>query len=134
VLLRLIEEPPAYQKWSFGVIYGTDGTTKPLSLKELTNKIIHAEELSWDLSDEKAPKTVVYCPGYSERKIQVDKGRGEYCYFSGTLRYDNEFSGSALTCLAPYAGDATFQTAALGAEPSSGSPGRMVGSSTQLGH
>jgi hypothetical protein len=46
VLLRLIEEPLAYRKWSFGVIYGTDGTTKPLTLKELTNKIIHAEELS----------------------------------------------------------------------------------------
>src|SRR5262245_42773019 len=31
VLLRLIEEPPAYQQWSFGVIYGTDGTIERLS-------------------------------------------------------------------------------------------------------
>ena len=74
VLLRLIEEPPAYRKWGFGVIYGTDGTTKPLSLKELTNKIIHAEPLSWDLSDEKGTQTVVHCPRCSEREIQVDKG------------------------------------------------------------
>jgi hypothetical protein len=34
VLLRLIEEPPEYQKWSFGTIYHTDGTTTPLCLKE----------------------------------------------------------------------------------------------------
>jgi hypothetical protein len=74
VLLRLIEEPPAYRKWrSFGVIYGTDGTTKPLSLKELTNKIIHAEELSWDLSDEKAPKLLCIAPDAQKEKYKWTK-------------------------------------------------------------
>ena len=73
VLLRLIEEPPAYRKWGFGVIYGTDGTTKPLSLKELTNKIIHAEQLSWDLSDEKAPKLLCIAPDAQKEKYKWTK-------------------------------------------------------------
>jgi hypothetical protein len=73
VLLRLIEEPPAYRKWSFGVIYGTDGNTKPLSLKELTNKIIHADELSWDLSDEKAPKLLCIAPDAQKEKHKWTK-------------------------------------------------------------
>jgi hypothetical protein len=74
VLLRLIEEPPPYRKkWSFGVIYGTDGTTKSLSLKELTNKIIHADQLSWDLSDEKAPKLLCIAPDAQKEKYKWTK-------------------------------------------------------------
>ena len=55
------------------MIYGTDGTTKPLSLKELTNKIIHAEELSWDLSDEKAPKLLCIAPDAQKEKYKWTK-------------------------------------------------------------
>ena len=73
VLLRLIEEPPAYRRWNFGVIYGTDGTTKLLSLRELTNKIIHAAELSWDLSDEKAPKLLCIAPSAQKEKYKWTK-------------------------------------------------------------
>jgi len=83
VLLRLIEEPPAYRKWSFGVIYGIDGTTKLLSLKELTNKIIHAEELSWDLSDEKAPKLLCIAPDAQKEKYKWTKAEVDIVTLAG---------------------------------------------------
>jgi hypothetical protein len=50
----------------FGMVHRTDGTTKPLTLRQLTNKIIHAAELSWDLSDEQAPKLI--CTASDDQK------------------------------------------------------------------
>ena len=55
------------------MISGTDETTKSLSLKQLTNKIIHAEELSWDLSDEKAPKLLCIAPSAQKEKYKWTK-------------------------------------------------------------
>jgi hypothetical protein len=52
----------------FGVVHRTDGTEEPLSLRELTNKIIHAERRSWDLSDEQAPKLVCIAADEQQRK------------------------------------------------------------------
>jgi len=74
VLLRLVEPPRDGRKgWSFGVIYRPDGTTKPLSLKELAHKIIHGQELSWDLSDEKAPKLLCAAPDDEKEKYKWTK-------------------------------------------------------------
>jgi hypothetical protein len=60
---------------SFGVQYRTNGTTKPLTLKQLTNKIIHADDLSWDLSDEKAPKLI--CTASDDQQKQYGWVRAE---------------------------------------------------------
>lgn len=57
------------------MIYRADGTTEPLSLKELTNKIIHAEQLSWDLSDEKAPKLLCIAPDAHKEKYKWAKAK-----------------------------------------------------------
>jgi hypothetical protein len=62
VLLRLIEEPPAYRKWRFGVIYGTDGTTKRLSLKELTKQDHPCGGAFLGSIRRNGAQTTVHCP------------------------------------------------------------------------
>jgi hypothetical protein len=54
----------------FGVVHLTDETTEFLSLRELTNKIIHAADLSWDLSDEQAPKLICTAPDDQKDKYK----------------------------------------------------------------
>ena len=54
----------------FGVVHRTDGTTELLTLRELTNKIIHAADLSWDLSDEQAPKLICTAPDDQKDKYK----------------------------------------------------------------
>jgi hypothetical protein len=82
VLIRLIDDrhkiADALKRLkirNFGVVYRTDETTAPLSLRELTNKIIHAEELSWDLSDEGAPKLI--CTSSDDQKRRFKWTRAE---------------------------------------------------------
>jgi hypothetical protein len=82
VLIRLIDDKhkiaDALERLkirNFGVVYRTDETTAPLSLRELTNKIIHAEELSWDLSDEGAPKLI--CTSSDDQKRRFKWTRAE---------------------------------------------------------
>ena len=60
---------------SFGEVARTDGTTELLTLRELTNKIIHAAELSWDLSDEQAPKLI--CTASDDQKDKFKWIRAE---------------------------------------------------------
>jgi hypothetical protein len=59
----------------FGVVRRSNGTTKLLSLQQLTNKIIHAKDLSWDLSDEKAPKLI--CTAPDDQKDEFNWVRAE---------------------------------------------------------
>jgi hypothetical protein len=54
----------------FGVVHRTDETTELLSLPELTNKIIHAKDLSWDLSNEKAPKLICTAPAAQQERFK----------------------------------------------------------------
>jgi hypothetical protein len=80
VLIRLIDDKhkitDALERMevrNFGVVYRTDDTIARLSLRELTNKIIHAEELSWDLSDERAPKLICTSSDDQKRKFNWTK-------------------------------------------------------------
>jgi hypothetical protein len=80
LLIRLVDDtyktPPFMKKRHlFGAIYSTDGKTKPLYLREFTNKIIHAKDLSWDLSDENAPK--LWCTAPEEQRIRHKWERAE---------------------------------------------------------
>jgi hypothetical protein len=82
VLIRLIDDKhkitDALEKLeirNFGVVYRTDETTAVLSLRELTNKIIHAEDLSWDLFDEGAPKLI--CTSSDDQKRRFRWTRAE---------------------------------------------------------
>jgi hypothetical protein len=80
LLIRLIDdtyETPRFVKkqHSFGVIHCAGGKTKPLNLRELTNKIIHAKDLSWDLSDENVPK--LWCTAPEEQRISHKWERAE---------------------------------------------------------
>jgi hypothetical protein len=82
VLIRLIDDKhkiadfmKRHKLRHFGMVYRTDETTAPLSLRELTNKIIHAEELSWDLSDEGAPKLI--CTSSDDQKRRFKWTRAE---------------------------------------------------------
>jgi hypothetical protein len=59
----------------FGVVHRTDETTELLTLRELTNKIIHAADLSWDLSDEHAPKLI--CTASDDQKDKFKWIRAE---------------------------------------------------------
>jgi hypothetical protein len=54
----------------FGVLHRTDGTTELLSLREFAAKIIHAADLSWDLSDEKAPKLICIASGPEQKQYR----------------------------------------------------------------
>ena len=54
----------------FGVVYRTDENTEPLTLRELTNKIIHAADLWWDLSDELAPKLICMASDDQQKKYR----------------------------------------------------------------
>jgi hypothetical protein len=82
VLIRLIDDQHKIANFldrhklrHFGVVYRTDETTTPLHIRELTNKIIHAKELSWDLSDERAPKLI--CTASDEQKSKFKWTRAE---------------------------------------------------------
>jgi hypothetical protein len=82
VLIRLLDDlfkrvNVNYQRQvnCFGVVHRTDKTDEPLTLRELTNKIIHAADLSWDLSDERAPKLI--CTSSDDQKDKFKWIRAE---------------------------------------------------------
>jgi hypothetical protein len=82
VLIRLIDDGREISDFleqkkirNFGVVYLADETTAPLTIRELTNKIIHAKELSWDLSDEQAPKLI--CTPSDDQKNKFNWTRAE---------------------------------------------------------
>ena len=67
ILLTQLHQEPLH---CFGVVHRTDETTEPLTLRDLTNKIIHAADLSWDLSDEEAPKLICTASGDQKNKFK----------------------------------------------------------------
>jgi hypothetical protein len=56
-----------------GVLHLKSGQTEPLSPREMTNKIIHAERIEWDFSDE--PKIV--CIAWKSEKMNKPWVRAE---------------------------------------------------------
>jgi hypothetical protein len=68
VIIRLIDDRSEIVKYlkqvnpatlgCFGVVHRTDGAQEALTLRALTDKIIHAERRYWDLDVEQAPKLI----------------------------------------------------------------------------
>jgi hypothetical protein len=52
---------------AFGDLYKTDGNIERLSLRELTNKIIHAEEIGWAFDGHLEDPLIVCHPAKSEQ-------------------------------------------------------------------
>ncbi|MGC1890914.1 MAG: hypothetical protein WA709_33380 [Stellaceae bacterium] len=82
VLIRLIDDQHKIANFlerkqlrHFGLVYRTDETTTELTIRDLLNKIIHAKELSWDLSDERAPKLI--CTASDDQKSKFKWIRAE---------------------------------------------------------
>lgn len=48
----------AMKRHSFGTVTRTDGKVEDLTIREVTNKIIHAESFEWDFSDPKSPTVI----------------------------------------------------------------------------
>jgi hypothetical protein len=62
VYLRALDDEEKMSAWlrensgrSFGLVTGSDGSTQPLGLREVANKIIHAASFAWDFSTENRP-------------------------------------------------------------------------------
>jgi len=71
VLLRSVDDDwdlSAQIKRDFGTLYGVDGTTSALTLRDVPNKIIHANKLEWATSDPADPRLVCHAhPNQQER-------------------------------------------------------------------
>jgi hypothetical protein len=71
VLIRLLDERHSFmgeKPSNFGVVHRMDGTEEPLTLRELTNKVIHGERRYWDQSKEDAPKLICIAPDDQQKK------------------------------------------------------------------
>jgi hypothetical protein len=82
VLIRLMDDQAKIGDYlerhklrHFGVVYRTDETRAPLTIRELANKIIHSGELSWDLTEEVAPKLI--CTASDDQKSKFKWTRAE---------------------------------------------------------
>ena len=79
LLLRLIDdaegiadylkEMDEYHERTFGCVHRADGTTDKLLMRDLTNKIIHALDLEWDLSSPSAPMLICLAPPEQQAKF-----------------------------------------------------------------
>jgi len=58
-------------KEPFGTLIKKNGATTALSLREVTNKVIHASSFQWDFSDVKKPK-VICLPGDSDSWVLAE--------------------------------------------------------------
>jgi hypothetical protein len=64
VMLRTLDDDEGITKnpklggKRFGDIYHPKGKPTPISLREVTNKIIHSSRIEWDFFDKKGPKIV----------------------------------------------------------------------------
>jgi hypothetical protein len=52
----------------FGQLHTLDGTITPLALREVVNKIIHAQSIEWDFGNPKEPLIVCHAPEADSRK------------------------------------------------------------------
>jgi hypothetical protein len=60
---------------SVGTLYLKDGTTEPITPREMSNKIIHAERIEWRVLS--APPTII-CTGRDKERwarAEIDVGR-----------------------------------------------------------
>jgi len=62
IYLRALDDEEKMSVWlrensgrTFGQVTSSDGSTTPLALREVANKIIHAASFSWDFSTENKP-------------------------------------------------------------------------------
>jgi hypothetical protein len=62
VYLRALDDEEKMSAWlkqnsgrTFGQVTSSDGATKPLALREVANKIIHAADFAWDFSTQNNP-------------------------------------------------------------------------------
>jgi hypothetical protein len=72
VLIRLLDDRRGFlgdKPSCFGVVHRMDGTEEPLTLRELTNKIIHAETRYWDQSRENDPKLICIAPDDQQKQF-----------------------------------------------------------------
>jgi hypothetical protein len=60
--------------WSWGTLYDKGGQPKPLSLREVLNKIIHAKDIGWDFSEPDMP--VIVCTA-SQDDVRRDWTKAE---------------------------------------------------------
>jgi hypothetical protein len=70
--LRLLDDRRGFlgdKPSCFGVVHRMDGTEEPLTLRELTNKIIHAEKRYWDQSRENDPKLICIAPDDQQKQF-----------------------------------------------------------------
>jgi hypothetical protein len=67
--LRLVDDEQMLSglvSMSYGTVIAKDGTKKPLSLRDLTNKIMHANTHEWNFDDPNDPKFI--CKGSNSEK------------------------------------------------------------------
>jgi hypothetical protein len=55
------------QKFELGIVYSRGGTAKPLYVREMANKIIHAQKIEWAFADPDAPRLI--CHAYQNDEM-----------------------------------------------------------------
>ena len=92
VYLRALDDEEKMSAWlrensgrSFGQVTGADGSTKPLALREVANKIIHAADFSWDFSTENKPFLICTPRGDNQRWRQASIDIVAVAAFCGQL-------------------------------------------------
>jgi hypothetical protein len=60
---------------SYGNLYDLNGQSEPLELRQLTNKIIHAERIEWDFNNPDEP--LIVCHASPQQQASFDWTRAE---------------------------------------------------------
>jgi len=91
VYLRALDDEEKMSAWlrensgrTFGQVIGSDGSVKPLALREVANKIIHAASFSWDFATENKP-LLICSPRDNQRWQQANIDIVAVAAFCGQL-------------------------------------------------